>query len=295
MVKNTALTVLFVLFGFSIISAQEFSYGFKAGLNFSKVTTEDIEQFDGQDLEDFTQNSGFHLGAVLHTKFSDYFGVSVEFLFSQKGGRYAYDGPSYSRLNTFLGDEQTTKFGFRTMNLNTSNSYFDIPVAVYVRPVKWLELSAGANVAVLISSTASGDLVFRENSQSEEDAFRGITLDHRYFSDEPGDSATDNIGSEIRVINGVSLKLPKTSTAYFDYPQGAETGLYNRFDAGVHAGMKLFINSSLYLGGRVNWGLRDITNDNVDRSLQEKDGVDLIFRDDKDTNLSIQASIGFSF
>jgi len=256
MVKNTALTVLFVLFGFSIISAQEFSYGFKAGLNFSKVTTEDIEQFDGQDLEDFTQNSGFHLGAVLHTKFSDYFGVSVEFLFSQKGGRYAYDGPSYSRLNTFLGDEQTTKFGFRTMNLNTSNSYFDIPVAVYVRPVKWLELSAGANVAVLISSTASGDLVFRENSQSEEDAFRGITLDHRYFSDEPG---------------------------------------YNRFDAGVHAGMKLFINSSLYLGGRVNWGLRDITNDNVDRSLQEKDGIDLIFRDDKDTNLSIQASIGFSF
>ena len=295
MVKNTLYTVLFVLFGLNTLSAQEFAYGFKAGLNFSQINTDDIEQFDGQDLENFTQNSGFHLGAVLHTRFSDYFGVSLEFLFSQKGGRYAYEGPSYSTFNSFVGDEKVTEFGFRTMNLNTSNSYFDMPVSVYVKPVKWFELSAGANVAILLSSTASGELIFRQNSQNEDDAFRGITLDYRYFSDEPGETADGNIGSEVRMVNGVSLKIPKTITAYFDYPDGAETGLYKRFDVGVHAGMKFFINSSLFVGGRVNWGLRDITKEGVDRSLQDTDGDDLVFRDDNDTNLSIQASIGFSF
>jgi len=181
------------------------------------------------------------------------------------------------------------------MNLNTSNSYFDMPVSVYVKPVKWFELSAGMNVAVLLSSTASGELIFRENSQSDDDAFRGITLDYRYYSDEPGETADGNIGSEVRMINGVSLEIPKTITAYFDYPEGAETGLYKRFDVGVHAGMKFFINSSLFVGGRVNLGLRDITKKEVDRSLQDTDGNTLIFRDDKDTNLSIQASIGFSF
>ena len=170
-----------------------------------------------------------------------------------------------------------------------------MPVSVYVKPVKWFELSAGANVAILLSSTASGELIFRQNSQNEDDAFRGITLDYRYFSDEPGETADGNIGSEVRMVNGVSLKIPKTITAYFDYPDGAETGLYKRFDVGVHAGMKFFINSSLFVGGRVNWGLRDITKEGVDRSLQDTDGDDLVFRDDNDTNLSIQASIGFSF
>ena len=295
MIKNTLLTVLLVCFGSSIISAQEFSYGFKAGLNFSQIKTDDIEQFEAQDLESFTQNSGFHLGILFNTKFSDYFGLSLEMLFSQKGGRYEYDGPSYAILNSAIGDERVTRFGTRTMNLNTANSYFDLPVSVYVKPVKWLELSAGVNVGLLISSTASGQLVFREETQLEDNSFKGITLDYRYYSDEPGEVADGNVGSEVRMINGVSLEIPKTITAYYDYPDGAETGLYKRFDLGVHAGMKLFINSSLFIGGRVNLGLSDITNEEVDRSLQDKDGSDLIYRDDKDTNLSIQASIGFSF
>ena len=181
------------------------------------------------------------------------------------------------------------------MNLNTSNTYFDLPVSFYFRPVKWFEISAGANVAVLISSTASGELAFQEISQSEEDAYRGISLDYRYFSDEPGEFETTN-GTEIRMINGISLEIPKTINAYYDYPDGAETGLYNRFDLGIHAGMNFYINKSLFVGGRINLGLRDITNPEVDRALLETDiDNNLILRDDTDRNLSIQASIGFSF
>lgn len=295
MVKNTVLSAILIIACISFVSAQSFSYGFKAGLNFSRINASDLEQLNGEDLESYSQNSGFHLGVIVDSKFTDYFGVSCEFLFSQKGGRYDYSGPSYAELNSIVGEDRVTRVGDRSMNLNLSNSYFDIPVSVYVRPVKWFEVSAGVSAAFLISSTASGELEFREMSQSDDDAYRGISLDYRYFSDEIGEADLDS-GSEVRMINGVSLEMPKTQNAYYDYPDGAETGLYNRLDLGVHAGVKFFINKSLFVGGRVNIGLSDITNEEVDRAYLEKDtNNDFIYRDDKDTNLSIQASIGFSF
>ena len=290
-----SLSALLLVISINFLTAQNLSFGFKAGLNFSQINTTDIEQFDGNDIESFAQNSGFHLGVIMNNKISDLFGARAEFLFSQKGGRYDFDGPSYALLNSFIGEERVTRIGFREMNLNTSNTYFDLPVSFYFRPVKWFEISAGANVAVLISSTASGELAFQEISQSEEDAYRGISLDYRYFSDEPGEFETTN-GTEIRMINGISLEIPKTINAYYDYPDGAETGLYNRFDLGIHAGMNFYINKSLFVGGRINLGLRDITNPEVDRALLETDiDNNLILRDDTDRNLSIQASIGFSF
>lgn len=294
MVKNTLVSVVLLCFCISFLSAQELSYGFKAGLNFSRINTSDIEQEDGADLENFGQNSGFHLGVVVNTKFTEYFGARGEFLFSQKGGRYDYDGLSYTELNSFIGEDRVTRTGFRKMNLNISNAYIDIPISVYVRPVKWFELSAGFSAGVLISSTAAGEMSFREISQAEDDAFKGISLDYRYFRDEPGEAIAEN-GTEVRMINGVSLEMPKTIKAYYDYPDGAETGLFNRVDLGLHAGANFFINKSLFVGARLNYGLSDITNEEVDRALFEKDGNDIIYRDDNDRNLSIQASIGFSF
>jgi len=89
--------------------------------------------------------------------------------------------------------------------------------------------------------------------------------------------------------------LPRTLQAYYDYPNGADTGLFNRLDFGIHASANVFINRSLFVGLRFNYGLTDITNDDVDRSLGEINGSDLILRDDFDRNISLQASIGFSF
>ncbi len=288
-------SALLLLLSVNFIVAQELSYGFKAGLNFSHFNTTDIEQSNGEDLESFTQNSGFHLGIIVNSKLTELFGARAEILFSQKGGRYEFEGPSYAVLNSFIGEERIFSTGIRSMNLNTSNTYIDIPVSVYFRPASWLEISAGPNVGLLISSIASGELSFQEISQSEDDAYRGISLDYRYFSDEPGEFEEAN-GTEIRMINGQSLEIPKTINAYYDYPDGFETGLYNRLDFGVHAGLSFFINKSLFVGARVNVGLTDITDSEVDRALQELDDNDeFILRDDNDRNFSIQASIGFSF
>lgn len=294
MVNKIVVTSLILFFFLTSVSAQELTFGFKAGLNFSRISTEDLEQASGEDLESFGQNSGFHLGVAVSTKLNDYFGLRGEFLFSQKGGRYEYEGESYSRLLSFTGEERLIRSGFREMNLNISNAYIDIPLMAYVKPVSWLELAAGVNVGVLISSTGAGELVFREESQSDEDAFRGISLDYRFFGDDVGEFVDDG-NTEIRVINGTSFEIPKTLQTYFDYPEGAETGLFNRLDFGIHASANVFINRSLFVGVRFNYGLTDITDEEVDRSLMSTDGNDFIFRDDFDRNISLQASIGFSF
>lgn len=282
------------MFCITSISAQDLSFGFKAGLNFSRINTEDIEQSGGVDLESYSGNSGFHLGVVVSNKITDNFGVRGELLFSQKGGRYEFEGDSFMRLLTFTGDERFISQGFRDMNLNISNAYMDIPLMVYFKPVKWLELAAGANVAVLISSTGAGELIYRDQAQLEGDEFRGISLDYRYFNDEAGEALLEN-GTEIRVINGTSFEIPKTLQAYFDYPEGAETDLFNRIDFGVHASANIFINRSLFLGLRFNYGFTDITNNDVDRSLGEINGTEFILRDDFDRNVSLQATIGFGF
>lgn len=282
-----------LLFCLTNINAQELTFGFKAGLNFSQFDTDDIEQANGVDLETFQQNSGFHLGVAVTNKITDIFGVRGEFLFSQKGGRYEFEGDSYMRLLTFTGEDRLIREGFRDMNLNISNAYIDIPVMVYVKPLKWLELAAGVNVAALISSTGAGELVFRDQAQIEGDEFRGISLDYRFFGDEVGEFIDGD--TEIRMINGTSFEIPKNLQAYFEYPQGAETGLYNRFDFGLHASANIYINRSLFLGIRFNYGLTDVTDEKVDRALGEINGSDFILRDDFDRNISLQASIGFSF
>jgi len=290
-VQKIIITSLLILLHTAFVFAQEFSYGFKAGLNFSRISTDDIEQFDGMDLETFDQNSGFHLGIAVTTKFSEIFGARGEFLFSQKGGRYDFQGPSYTNFSSFTGDNIESQTGFRSMNINISNAYIDIPLSLYLRPLKWLEISAGANVAVLISSTAAGEMNFTIDGQAEEDAFRAISLDYRYFKDQRGESIPEN-GEEIRMINGTSFKIPKTIKAYYDIQSGAETGLFNRLDFGLHASANFYINKSLYVGARFNYGLVDITDNKSDRSLVSED---LVLRDDIDRNLSMQASIGFSF
>jgi hypothetical protein len=292
-VNKLVHTFAILLFCLTSITAQELSFGFKAGLNFSHFDTDDIEQAAEMDLESFQQNSGFHLGVVVSNKITDAFGVRGEFLFSQKGGRYEFEGDSYMRLLSFTGEDRLIRQGFRSMNLNISNAYIDIPLMVYVKPIKWLELTAGANVGVLISSTGAGELIFREQGQVEGDEFRGISLDYRFFSDEVGEFIEGD--RELRMINGTSFEIPKNLQAYFEYPAGAETGLFNRLDFGLHAAANVFINRSLFVGLRFNYGLSDVTNEEVDRALGEINGSDFILRDDFDRNISLQASIGFSF
>ena len=61
-------------------------------------------------------------------------------------------------------------------------------------------------------------------------------------------------------------------------------------------GAAFYLTSSLYISGRFNFGLTDITDDSVDRDLSQTDAAGkAVFRKKFDRSTGFQASIGFSF
>ncbi len=287
-------TVLFTLF-FSSLNAQEISYGFKAGLNFSTFQAESEKDADGGSPEVYSYNPGFLVGIILENKFTDIFGVKAEVLYSQKGTKYKFAGASYQPLITTTGEIiQTT--GDKDLSLNITNAYLDIPVSLYGRVLSWLEIHGGVSIGALVSSSGSGELRYTNAFSDRDEPIESyiVSLDHKYFADKGG---VGEVGEEpiLRTINGKFIEIPKSLSAYYDYPQDEDVDLFNRLDFGVHAGLSLYLNQGLFLGLRANIGLSDLTNNEVDKSIISKEESNFIYRDDKDTNLSIQTFIGFSF
>ena len=270
----------------------QITYGFKAGLNFSKLVGPLEQDIDGKDVEKYEIGSGFHVGAAFNYKIYDRFGVRAELIYSQKGGNYKFDGPTYRVFEDQDGDLLVT-MGTGTTSLKTANSYLDFPIMFYARMVPWLEVSLGVNAGILIGSTAQGELNYNGLTPggSEIDPVRFL-LDYRYFKDDAGEIVKE--GDNFIMIGGNVYDIPNTVGAYYDF-ETKNGSFYNVFDLGLNAGVHFFINKGLFLGVRLNYGLLDVTNKNYEFSQTSLLGGAKIQRDDADKNLSIQTSIGFSF
>ncbi len=287
---------LFLLFTSVSIAAtaQDYAYGFKAGLNFNRIRGDAETDDAGNEIESFSGNSGFHVGATFSWKATELMGVRGEFLFSQKGGRRKFEGQSYYIFDAG-DDKRIFATGTRDMSLNITQSYIDIPVMGYFKPVSWLEIYAGGNVGFLVASSAFGDLKFSGVAQNGAVVSEiRHELDFSYHGDDPGEAefaeppASLTIGTE-QVI------LPQKGGAYFEFSEDRGT-LYKVIDAGVLGGISAFLSSSLYVSFRANIGLTDVTKSKADVSLAKLDeNNQFISRNDKDTNYSLQASVGFSF
>lgn len=287
-------TVIFCLV-FSSLNAQEISYGFKAGLNFSTFQAESEMDQIGGSPEEYSFNPGFLVGIIFKNQFTDLFGAKAEILYSQKGTKYRYKGGSYQPLLTTTG-ETIQSTGNKDLSLNITNAYIDIPVSFYGRAFSWLELHAGVSAGFLVSSSGSGELRYTSASSDRGTPIEDyiVSLDHKYFSDKGG---IGELGDDPiqRTIDGKFVEIPKSLGAYYDYAQDEDVNLFNRLDFGVHAGFSLYLNQGLFLGLRGNLGLSDLTDNEVDKSIISQGTSGFSFRDDKDTNLSLQAFIGFSF
>lgn len=275
--------------------AQDFGYGFKAGLSFNRFLGPSEENSQGEALEEMVNNTGFHVGAIFNLKFTDAFGARAEILYSQKGGRNRYDGPSYFSLFT-VDTEEIQATGNRKSSINVNLSYIDVPLGVWYRPMKWLEVSAGGNIGILGGSTGAGQVTFSGVSQNGGTVPEfSITLDHDYYRNETG-SASFGVGSSFIDVDGEQIEIPSRAGGYYEFPRGDEGSVYNSLDIGVYGGFSFFLNKGFFLGFRANYGITDVSNNDYDYSLQSKgsDGA-LIPRDDSDHNFSIQTSLGFSF
>ena len=273
--------------------AGELTYGFKAGLSLSKFDGP-LEMNNGTELEINDNANGFFVGALFRYWFTDLVGLKWELLYSQKGTDYNFNGPGYALLPTQVGGTLNLN-GNKRINLNISNSYIDIPILLYGKFGKF-EIEGGVNVGFLISSTASGELGLTNSRSLAGNPVEDIiaTLDYKFRKDNPGEVDFE-LGTTTVSVDGTSSTVPRILQAYYQFPE--DRGAYfNTIDFGLNAGAYYYWNQGLFLGARLNYGLTDVTKDGYDVSQSSLDASqNFIPRSDKDRNISLQFSIGFSF
>ena len=290
--NRLSLLLLLAILGCFQLAAQEFSGGFRAGINFATIDGPSEASDSGNSLEEYKMSTGFHVGATANLKFNKYFGLRAELLYSQKGADYNYNGQSFWILYT-EDDQPIYATGDRNTSLSITNSYIDIPFMAVGRYGR-VEISGGASLGFLVSSRGSGELTFSGQTAagSTVDPFT-VVLDFSYFDDTFRRTDIDDV--EIRDIDGKTVKIPKTLTTNFQELEGKQD-LFKTIDLGLIGGLAFYLNQGLYVGLRVNYGLSDLTKTEQDPSRKElNEDNNLIFRDDKDHNLTLQASVGFSF
>ena len=186
------LLISFIVLTSHIAYAQisSLGYGFRAGLSFSKIDGPSETGPSGEELEENKLSSGFHIGMALNIKFTDLLGFRPELLYSQRGTDYTYTGPSYFKLGS--GINSTTVFGNRTQTVNVSNSYLDIPLALYYK-IGFFELTAGVNTGLLISSTAGGNIDFLPTSSIGTPTPFQVNLNHNYKGDKAGEASAEMV------------------------------------------------------------------------------------------------------
>ncbi len=279
------IAVIGMIFTCAELMAQDrLSYGFKAGLSSSTFSGPLSAE------ENFKGNIGFHLGIIFRYAFTDRFGIKGEFMYSQKGGDYFYDGPSSFLLQRDPSANNSVLLsGTRDMNVNVSNDYLDFPFTLYAR-FGAIEFSGGLNVGFLAGSTGGGQMTF----SSQIPAIDPFTqnLDHRYFGDDAREATP--ISSITVELAGEPVTIAKQSGAYYEYAE-KRGSLYNRLDFGLNAGVSFYLNQGLYLGFRYNHGLTDVTSPDADVTWKTFDGDSPAYQNDKDLQISYQFSLGFSF
>ncbi|MCU0345361.1 MAG: PorT family protein [Saprospiraceae bacterium] len=279
-----------VLFSATVATAQDFSFGFKTGLSFNNIKGELEESATAN--ESIDRNVGFHFGATFTWHMTDLMGLRGEFLYSQKGAKRSFDGESYYNLIT-IDDEIVRMSGLRKQELNLNNTYLEVPVTFYVKPHSRVEIYGGASLGLLVSSRAFGSVSMSNIAGNATPNSFDHELDFNYLADEPGRFTLSNPITTIK-INNNNYPYPQTAGAYFEFVE-SRGKLYKTIDLGLVGGVSVYLSKSLYVSGRLNYGMLDITKTKADVSLSTLENGEFISREDDDRNVSIQASIGFSF
>ncbi len=305
--KQIALVLLLALGTFS--ANAQIKYGFKTGLNFAHITGPSETDDSGHDLETWKNTTGFHIGMTFSYKFTDRFGLRGEFLYSKRGAKYSFEGPdgkdgqSYRFFKHSTGSVLT--LGTSRYLININNSYLDVPLLAYVR-LGGFEFSGGAYAGFMVQTNGEGSLRYSGKTALGNDAYvnpnpseteLNFNLNYNFRRDDPGKgSANSNDETPVNVkVDAFISETPKTLGAYYDYPEGSEKTFKN-LDYGLIGGISYYLSHALYIGARIQYGLADITNNQADISkARVGQNGKLIFRDDKDKNFMIQASVGFSF
>lgn len=291
MQRLKVLLFSFVLMSISgTIIGQGVHFGIRAGLNMSQYIGPSEEDADDR----FALNNGFHFGMMVEYELNDFLALRTEIMYTQNGTKKQYDGTSYY-LFPINNGSRIPVIDSLDLDISISNAYISIPLTLHLRTLEKWEFYGGAYANFMISSIGRGILNFGGSDEETIDHQFQQGLNYNYRKDDVESAITfGNYLIELRA-NGVDSDVPAFVPAYYNY-DSKRGNAFTNIDLGLTAGLNYFLNPGLYIGLRVEYGLRDITNNDMDisyRSLAEDNT--LIFRDDDDRHLGFNLSLGFRF
>jgi hypothetical protein len=304
--KKTILNfILFAIFlGCTIHSyGQDYRFGIRGGLGYSQFLGQQIN--DANYSESYSLNNGIHFGVTLAYHINDNFGFRTEVAYNQIGTKYRFESEDAPYVFRF-GLQREVRYGKMVRELDINNSYVHVPLMVFVKPFKKLELYGGIYTQFLVIPLAGGSIDFTDPNPTgdiEDGDLKNYsffqTIDANYYGDEARQSTSNqglivalNIDNEL-----TQLSMSRGAAGYFELDADEKVAnRYNWFDAGLEGGFSYFVNGSLYLGVTAMYGLLDVTNDKADVDYFELNEFNkYIFREDFDRNFSLQLSMGFKF
>lgn len=280
-------TLLALVIATFSVSAQEFSLGFKTGLNYSTIDFDSEINADGKELETTNFNSGFQIGVIVDYSLTDEFGLRGEFLFSQKGAKYKYEGMGTRVYPTLTGAKTATGFMKETYGIN--NGYIEIPLMAYYKVGKF-ELSGGVSFGLIVTSKASGERTFDGVTKGGTVLPQYTrTISYNYLNN----GVLTNEATLELIIDGESIILAKDEIR----DPTINGKLYNVFEMAGIVGLSYYFNQSLFLNLRAQYGLTDVTNNefHIQKQIDQDVVYDDLLRNTKDININLSATIGFSF
>ncbi|MGJ8685422.1 MAG: porin family protein [Nonlabens sp.] len=144
--KKIVLGVLVAVFAVSVSAAQEIDFGVKGGVNFAKLTGDNLEDADGR--------TGFHVGFTGEYMFNESFGLQSEVVYSTQG----------------LQSE--TSFGGVTTESKLKLDYINVPVlAKFYLGESGFSIDAGPQIGFLVSDK------LEVNGENVDDELNAETID----------------------------------------------------------------------------------------------------------------------
>ena len=294
--KNLFLVCLLVFVGLNVtLNAQGFGTIFRAGLNVSSFGGDRLTTADGRNIETYNTSTGFHIGAGARYKF-DYegkYGASLELLYSLKGGLITFEGDSYYIFRNSQG-AVIRSFGTRRQVVDVSNSYIEFPVNFFAKVGK-LEFHAGAYAGFRLRSIANGE--YRFTSSTPSNVNFSVILDQNFTRDKLPDYSVPFPTDQVQTLQvaGEFFQIPRTQGAYFEH-EVINGPLYRSIDIGLLGGISYYLTDGLFLGLRAQYGLSDVTRNDMHINLNRlNENNQLLFRDEVQRNLILQISVGFAF
>ncbi len=184
--KKILLFLLITSFTLSGLKAQDISYGLKAGVNFSKLCSDDDtynEMSEG--------SAAFHFGALIEFPISDKFSIQPEFLFSQVGDKLS---------SATINDDEIIN-----EDTHIKINYFSIPLIVKYYATDNIFFEAGPQMDFLRSADGRTYVSNHfETEINEEDVKDRLETTNYGFGMGAGYKATNGVFVNARYVIGLS-------------------------------------------------------------------------------------------